>query len=118
MIGRRTSLSNVAGPRFMLGQEQVVRLPFVPEPGLPDRSGDTPLAAREKAHDALARVRTYASGIAKHADILARYLGPEKASLILAEAALSIDRAEEEYLAAEAALNRERIARSSATMTR
>lgn len=117
MIGRRTSLSNVAGPRYMLGQEETIRLPFVPEPGVPG-NGEAALVLREKAHDALAVARIHAEGIAKHAETISRFLGPAKASAILAEAALSIDRAEEKYLSAEAALNRARIARSSSSFVR
>jgi hypothetical protein len=115
-LGRRTSLAGLAGARLTLGQEQVIRLPFLPEPASP-RADETVVGARERAHQALALARVHAEGIAKHAETLAWFLGREKTADILEEAALAIGRAEEGYLAAEAALNRARVAAGSSVLT-
>jgi len=114
MAARRwTALSRLSGPRVLLGQEQVVRLPFTPEPAAESLPAETALAQRERAHAKVAMARRRAEGIGRQAEVLVRLLGPEKTAAVLDEAVLAIERAEETYIAAEADLARLRVARET-----
>ncbi len=114
MASRRwTGLSRLSGPRVLLGQEEVVRLPFTPQPPPVDHPSETVLAQRERAHAKLVGARKRAEGIARQAEALVDLLGAEKTAAVFDEAALAIERAEETYVAAEAMLSSLRIARET-----
>ena len=116
MPRRWTALSRVSGPRVVLGQQEIVRLPFVPEPAPIGLPAETLLAQRERAHAKLVGARRRAEGIARQAEALVGLLGPEKTAAVFDEAALAIERAEETYVAAEAMLSSMRIAGETGRM--
>lgn len=116
MPRRWTGLSRLSGQRIVLGQEQVIRLPFLPEPAPIGLPAETVLAQRERAHAKLVGTRRRAEGIARQAETLVLLLGPEKTAAVFDEAALSIERAEETYVAAEAMLSSMRIAGETGRM--
>lgn len=113
---RWTALARLSGPRVVLGQQEIVRLPFIPQPAAESLPAETVLAQRERAHAKLSIARRHAEGVARQAEMLVRLLGLEKTAAILDETALSIERAEEAYIAAEAVLQRARVATETARM--